>query len=120
VSGPKSVDVYLAGVPEPSRSALEKLRKQIKQAAPEATETIAYDMPTFRQDGRFLVSFAAYKRHCSLFPASAAVREALGEAIEPYVAGKGTIRFDPKEPLPAALVKRLVQARLEEGNSSER
>src|SRR5688500_20262122 len=83
--GPTSVDDYLAALPEAPRAALEKLRETIKAAAPEATETISYQMPTFKDQGRFLVSYAAYKDHCSLFPASDAVREAVGDELSLYV-----------------------------------
>jgi len=111
---PTSVEDYLAALPEEPRAALEKLRKTIKAAAPEATETISYQMPAFKNHGRFLVSYAAFKDHCSLFPASEAVLEALGEELKPYFSGKGTIRFQASKPLPAALVKKIVKARLEE------
>jgi uncharacterized protein YdhG (YjbR/CyaY superfamily) len=114
MAGPISVEDYLAALPEESRIALEKLRKTIKAAAPHAIETIAYQMPAYRDRGRFLVSFAAYKHHCSLFPASRAVMEALGDELKPYFSGKGTIRFHPSKPLPAALVRRIVKIRLEE------
>jgi uncharacterized protein YdhG (YjbR/CyaY superfamily) len=108
------VDEYLATLPEVPRAALEDLRRTIKRAAPEAVETIAYDMPAFRSNGRFLVSYAAYKKHCSLFPASRAVVDALGAEIAPYVSGKATIRFDPRRPLAADVVERIVQVRLAE------
>src|SRR5213080_3109566 len=101
-----SVDGYLRALPEAQRAALEKLRKTIRAAAPEATETISYQMPAFKDHGRFLVSYAAFKDHCSLFPASKAVMEALGEELKPYFTGKGTIRFHADKPLPAALVKK--------------
>jgi len=113
-----SVDDYLATLPEGPRAALQELRRTIGAAAPGATETIAYVMPAFKVDGRFLVAYAAFKGHCSLFPASAAVREVLGAALAPYVTGKGTIRFRADDPLPAALVTRIVKIRLEE--SAER
>ena len=109
-----SVEDYLAALPEAPRAALEKLRKTIKATAPEATETISYQMPAFKLDGRFLVSYAAFKDHCSLFPASTKVMEALGEEMKSYVSGKGTIRFTVDKPLPSALVKRIVKARIEE------
>jgi uncharacterized protein YdhG (YjbR/CyaY superfamily) len=111
---PASVDEYLKAVPERSRAVLEELRETIRAAAPEATETIAYQMPTFREHGRFLVSFAAYKDHCSLFPASKAVMEAHGEALRPYFSGKGTLRFSADDPIPAALVEKIVRTRIEE------
>jgi uncharacterized protein YdhG (YjbR/CyaY superfamily) len=114
MAGPSSVEDYLSQVPEEARAALEKLRKTIKAAAPDTTETISYKMPTFKDHGRFLVSYAAFKDHCSLFPASEAVMEALGEDLKPYFSGKGTIRFHPAKPLPTALVTKIVQTRLEE------
>jgi len=94
MAAPPSVDEHLATLPDERRAALEALRQTIRAAAPEATETIAYGMPALRSHGgQFLVSFAAYKAHNSLFPASEAVVEALGEALTPYLAGKGTVRF---------------------------
>jgi uncharacterized protein YdhG (YjbR/CyaY superfamily) len=114
MAAPTSVNEYLAALPEAPRVALEKLRKQIKAAAPEATETISYQMPTFKLDGRFLVSYAAFKNHCSLFPASEKVLEACGDELTSYFSGKGTIRFTTERPLPSALVKKIMKARIEE------
>jgi uncharacterized protein YdhG (YjbR/CyaY superfamily) len=115
MAGSTTVEEYLAGLPEDRRAVVEELRRTIRGAAPEATETIAYQMPAFRSHGgQFLVSYAAYKNHYSLFPASGAVTEALGEALEPYLAGKGTIRFPINGPVPAALVRRIVEVRLGE------
>jgi uncharacterized protein YdhG (YjbR/CyaY superfamily) len=114
MAGPTSVEDYLAALPDERRAALEELRQTIKTAAPEATETIAYQMPAFRTHGRFLVSYAAFKNHYSLFPASGAVVEALGAELTPYVAGKGTIRFPADETIPVALVTEIVKVRLEE------
>lgn len=111
---PTSVDDYLAALPDEPRAALEKLRRTIKAAAPEATESMSYQMPAFKDNGRFLVSYAAYKNHCSLFPASEGVMKELGDELKPYFSGKGTIRFQADEPLPTALVKRIVEVRLEE------
>ena len=120
MAGPATVDEYLASLPEESRAALERLRETIRAAAPGATETIAYQMPAFREHGRLLMSYAAFKDHCSLFPMSTAVMEAHQEALRPYYAGKGTLRFSPNSPIPDALVKRLVRARLEENAARRR
>jgi uncharacterized protein YdhG (YjbR/CyaY superfamily) len=120
MAGPTSVADYLAALPEEQRAALEKLRKTIKAAAPEATETISYQMPTFKDHGRFLVSYAAFKNHCSLFPASGAVMEVLGEELKPYFSGKGTLRFTPDKPIPAVLVKKIVKTRIEENAAARR
>jgi uncharacterized protein YdhG (YjbR/CyaY superfamily) len=120
VAAPKSPDEYLATVREPQRSALEKLRKQIQAAAPEATETITYQMPGFRAHGRPLVSYAAFKDHCSFFPMGTAVLEGFREELEPYLSGRSTLQFDPRQPLPAGLVKKVVKARLEENAARRR
>jgi len=111
---PANLDEYLSALPEDQRRALEKLRATIRSAAPDATEAISYQMPAFKQDGRFLVSFAAFKDHLSLFPASYAVMERFGSDLEPYVSGKGTLRFTVDRPIPETLVRRIVKARLEE------
>ena len=109
-----SVEAYLASRPDDQRTVLEALRATIRAAAPEATEQIAYDMPAFKANGRLLVSYAAFTRHFSLFPASQAVLDALGDEITPYHTGKGTIRFTAADPLPADLVARIVAVRLVE------
>jgi uncharacterized protein YdhG (YjbR/CyaY superfamily) len=113
VAGAADVDNYLAALGDDQRAALEKLRKTIKAAAPDAVETISYQMPAFKIEGRFLVSYAAFKDHCSLFP-GAAVPDELGDEVKPFVAGKGTLQFTPEKPIPAALVKKIVTTRLRE------
>ncbi|MFL5778446.1 MAG: iron chaperone [Chloroflexota bacterium] len=110
-----TVEPYLAGQPPERRAVLESVRATIRTAAPHATETIAYDMPAFRSHGgQFLVSYAAYKRHYSLFPASAAVVDALGADLTPYLSGKGTIRFPVDAPIPLGIVSNVVRIRLAE------
>lgn len=115
MAAPSSVEEYLATLPDDRRAVVEELRRTINAVAPDETETIAYEMPALRgRDGRFLLSYAAYKNHYSLFPASDRVVEALGDDIAPYLAGKGTIRFPASRPIPTALVERIVKARLAE------
>ncbi len=115
MTDPSTVEAYLAALPDDRRIVLEELRATIRTAAPGATETIAYGMPAFRSHGdRFLVSYAAFKRHTSLFPASGAVVEALGEELTPWLAGKGTMRFPVDRPIPLVLVTRIVAIRLAE------
>jgi uncharacterized protein YdhG (YjbR/CyaY superfamily) len=109
-----SVDEYLAGVPEKYRALLEKLRRQIRTAAPEAIETISYKIPTFKYRGRALLYFAAHKDHCSLYPYTDAMMEKCGDELAGRATGKGTIRFTPADPLPAALVTKLVKIRMAE------
>jgi len=108
------VDEYLATVPSPARSALDELRATIAAAIPDATETISYKILAYRQDGRMVVWCAGFKDHLSLYPASAAVKEELGPKLEPYLSGKGTIRFDLGERLPVALVKKIARIRVKE------
>jgi uncharacterized protein YdhG (YjbR/CyaY superfamily) len=103
-------------VPVDARAALRKLRKDIRAAAPEAVETISYRMPMFKQQGG-LVAFAAFKEHCSLFLMSTAVMETHREELKRYDISKGTVRFAPAKPLPAALVRKLVKARIAENAS---
>ncbi len=111
-AGPKTVDEYLAAVPEPARSTLNKIRAAIRSAVPkEATEAISYGMPTFKYKGP-LFGYAAFANHCSLFPMSPAVIEAFKNELKSYPTSKGTIRFPVDKPPPAALVKKLVKARI--------
>ena len=118
MAGPSTVEEYLADLPSDRRAGVETLRRTVNAAAPEATETIAYQMPALRSHGgQFLVSYAAYKRHYSLFPASGAVIEALGDELTPYLAGKGTIRFPASQPIPTDLVTRIVKVRLTENEA---
>jgi uncharacterized protein YdhG (YjbR/CyaY superfamily) len=110
---PKSIDEYLAAVREDDhRAALEKLRKQIRTAAPKAEECISYQMPAFRQNG-MLVWFGDASKHCAFYPGSSAI-EAHKDELKNYELSKGTIRFQPNKPLPAALIRKIVKERLAE------
>lgn len=112
-----TVTEYLRAVPAKPRAVLQKLRKTIKAAAPGAVEVISYGMPAFKQ-GRMLVYYAAFKDHCSLYPASKAVIAAHKSELKGYESsGKGTIRFTVDKPLPATLVKKLVKARIKENEA---
>ena len=116
---PKDIDEYLAGVPEPARSTLNKVRAAIRSAAPpEATETISYRIPAFKYKG-VLVWFAAFADHCSLFP-TASVIEMFKKELKDYSTSKGTIQFPTDKPLPPPLIKKLVKARVEQIESNKR
>ena len=118
-AAPKNVDEYLAGVPEPARSTLNKIRAAIRSAVPpEATEAISYGIPTFKYKGP-LVWFAAFSDHCSLFP-TAAVIEAFKNELKGFSTSKGTIQFPTDKPLPTALVKKMVKARVAQNESKKR
>ena len=112
--GRSAVDAYLETVPAAARKALQKLRMAIRAAAPEAEEGFSYGVPAFKFGGKALVCFAAFKRHCGFYPMSPDVLTAFADELSGYETAKGTIRFDPKKPLPAALIKRIVKARLAE------
>ena len=114
----EDVDSYLAAVPEADRQALEELRLVIKAAAPLATETISYGMPTFKHMG-MLVAFAAFKHHCSFFAMSRGIMAAFADELKPYQTSVGTIRFRPDQPLPADLVIRIVEARIAENEARD-
>src|SRR5439155_25551793 len=118
-TAPKNIDGYLVAVPEPARSTLSKVRAAIRAAAPrEATETISYGIPAFRYKG-VLVWFAAFSSHCSLFPTPSVV-EAFKNELKGFSTTKGTIHFPTDEPLPTALVKKLVKARIAQNESKKR
>jgi uncharacterized protein YdhG (YjbR/CyaY superfamily) len=109
----KTVDEYLAALPDDRRGPMEALRRAIRSGAPDAVETIAYNMPAFRTpDGRFLVSYDAFKVHYSLFPFTAEMVTRYGDELAPYLAGKGTIQFPADRPIPEDLVTRLVALRV--------
>ena len=106
------VEAYLAAVPEPARTTLNKIRATIRSVVPaEATEGISYGMPAFRYKGA-LVGYAAFPKHCSFFPMDPAVIVAFQDELKKYETSKGTIRFAVDKPLPAALIKKLVKARV--------
>jgi uncharacterized protein YdhG (YjbR/CyaY superfamily) len=113
---PSSPDEFLAAIPEPAHSALQKLRAQIRAAAPDAEEYMGYGVPAFRQNGA-LVSYAAAKTHLSFYIQSPKTLEAFAAALTAFKTSKGAISFQPDKPIPAALVKKLVKARLAENEA---
>jgi uncharacterized protein YdhG (YjbR/CyaY superfamily) len=108
----KTVEEYLAGTPEPARSTLEKMRATIRSVAPkETTEVISYGIPTFRYK-KGLVAIAAFKDHCSFFPMGSSVLDDFQEELSTFRVTKGTLHFPLDKPLPAALVRKIVKARV--------
>jgi len=113
----EGVDSYLAAVPEPARTTLEKVRAVIRSAVPaEATEGISYGMPAFRYKGA-LVGYAAFKEHCSFFPMQASLINRMKEELKSYRTAKGTLQFPQEKPLPVALLKKMVKLRVAENES---
>jgi len=115
---PKTVDEYLSRVPEPARSTLNKMRAVIRSTVPkETTEVLSYGIPTFRYK-RGLVALAAFKDHCSLFPLGSSVLDKFKDELTTFRVSKGTLHFPLDAPLPAALVKKIVKARITQNESS--
>jgi len=113
-SKPKTVDAYLARVPDPARGSLKKVRAAVWSVAPpKTTEGISYGIPMFKYQG-MLFGFAAFKNHCSLFPTSLAIMDTFKSDLKSFDVSKGTIRFPVDKPPPATLIKKLVKARLAE------
>jgi uncharacterized protein YdhG (YjbR/CyaY superfamily) len=108
-----SIDEYIAGFPAETQEALEQLRALIAAAAPDATETISYAIPTFDLAGRHLVHFAGYAKHIGFYPVPSGI-EAFKEELAPYRSGKGSAQFPLGEPLPTDLIRRIVAFRVEE------
>ena len=108
------VEEYLAAIPELPRAALEDVRATLRSVVPDGVECISYGMPTVKLGGRAILSYAAFSKHCSLFPASGAVMDTLGDALAPYFAEKATLRFSPAEPIPRELLERLIAVRVRE------
>lgn len=119
-AAPKNFADYSAGVPEPARRALNKMRDAIRAAAPrEAIETISYGIPAFKSKNGVLVWFAAFQSHCSLFP-TASVIEGFREELKGFSTSKGTIHFPLDKPLPVTLIKNIVKARVNDSESKKR
>lgn len=114
---PKTIDEYLAALSNDKRAALERLRKIIRAAAPRAEERISYQLPAFRLDGKWLLWLGAAANHCAIYGVVGAEKDDLKDYD---ISGKGTIRFQPANPLPATLVRKLVKARIAKNVAQQR
>jgi len=110
---PRSIDEYIAGFPDEVQGLLQEVRGVIRETAPEAEETISYGIPTFTLNGRYLIYFAAYKTHLSLYPAPVGVQEFEAD-MAAYRSGRGTLRFPYDRPVPFELIRRIVKFRVKE------
>lgn len=110
---PQSIDEYIAGFPREIQELLEKVRMTIRKAAPDAEETISYKIPTFNLKGKYLIYFAAYKKHIGMYPVPTGDAE-FNEQVSVYQAGKGTLRFPLDKPIPLGLIRKIVKLRVEE------
>jgi len=110
---PSNIDEYIASFPNDVQEILQEIRMTIRKAAPDAEETISYQMPTFNLKGSYLVYFAAYKNHIGLYPAPIGIAE-FEEEMSVYGAGKGTVKFPLDKPIPFDLISRIVKFRAKE------
>jgi uncharacterized protein YdhG (YjbR/CyaY superfamily) len=106
------VDAYLAALPADQRDQLQAFRAKVAELAPRAVETISYNMPAFKVGRQFLLSYAAWKRHCSFYPVNDALLERYAVALAGYGRTKGSLHFSAAQPLPDGLVEDLVRDRL--------
>ena len=112
-AAPKNIDAYIAGFPSDVQQILQEIRKTIRKAAPDAEETISYLIPTFNLKGKYLIYFAAYKKHVGLYPAPRG-SEKFKKELSAYDGGKGTVRFPLDKPIPLELITRIVKFRIKE------
>jgi len=112
-TAPKTIDEYIAAFPNDVQDILEKIRMTIRKAAPEAEETISYQMPTFTLKGHYLVYFAAFKKHIGFYPAPIGNAE-FEQELSVYGAGKGTVKFPLDQPIPFDLISKIVKFRAKE------
>ena len=109
----KTINEYIKTLPKEVQAILEEVRQTVRKAAPEAIETISYQMPTFKLNGKGLVYFAAYKSHIGFYPIPSGV-EAFKKELSAYRQGKGSVQFPIDKPIPYDLVRRIVQFRVKE------
>ncbi len=111
---PTTIDAYLATISGEKRAALDKLRRTIRTIVPRAEECISYAIPAFRLNGKVVAGFAAAAKGCSYFPFSGSTLATLADELESYDMTKSSLHFDPAKPLPMALVRKLIKARIAE------
>ena len=117
-TAPQNMDEYIAGFPKDIQEILQKIRMTIKQAAPNAEETISYKMPTFNLKGQYLVYFAAYKKHIGLYPVPRGIQPFKDE-LSDYAGDKSTVRFPLDKPMPFDLISRIVKFRVKKMQSTK-
>jgi uncharacterized protein YdhG (YjbR/CyaY superfamily) len=115
----KNVDEYLSDLPKEQRIILEKIRKAIKETAPDAQELISYGIPGYKLNG-VLIYFAGFKNHMSIYPATKGVMDKLGDKLKPFKKGAGTFQFTLDNPLPISLVKQIIKIRMKENEEREK
>ncbi|MCF0051525.1 DUF1801 domain-containing protein [Dyadobacter chenwenxiniae] len=115
---PKTIDEYISNFPPEVRQALQEIRETVRKVAPDAEETISYDMPTFNLNGSYLIYFAAWKKHIALYPVSATLAASLKDDLSGYKGTKGSVHFPLDKRMPLELIEKIVTWRLEENSKS--
>ena len=110
---PNSIDEYIAAFPKDVQKILKQVRKTIKTAAPKTEEKISYGIPTFTMNGKYLIYFAGWKNHISVYPVPVG-DDAFNKEVSQYVAGKGTLKFPIDKPLPLKLITKIVKLKIAE------
>jgi uncharacterized protein YdhG (YjbR/CyaY superfamily) len=108
------VDEYLAGLPVSHRELLEHVRGEVHRIVPHVVETISYGMPAFKLGNHFLLSFAGWKRHCSIYPLTGTFLETHAELVKGFDQTKGSVHFTPEQPLPDTVLEQLIRSRLDD------
>ena len=108
----QEIDEYLDGLDEPKRTTLDRLRQTILDIVPDADQGMSYGLPAFKVRGKTVAGFGAFKNHLSYLPHSGSVFSELGDELKGYSMSSGALRFSVDEPLPAALVEKLIAVRL--------
>lgn len=113
-----SIDEYIATFPDEVRKALQEIRAMIRSAAPEAVETISYDMPTFNLNGTYLIYFAGWKKHIALYPVTGRIAEVLATELSGYKGTKGSVHFPLNKPMPLDLIRKITELRIVENQEA--
>lgn len=118
VANPKSIDDYIGNFPDDVQKILQEVRTVIKNVAPEAVETISYDMPTFNLNGTYLVYFAGWKKHVALYPVTGKILETLSAELSGYKGTKGSVHFPLNKPMPLDLIRKIIELRIAENRAA--
>lgn len=117
---PSSIDEYIASFPETVQKILQEIRAVIRDAAPDAVETISYDMPTFNLNGTYLIYFAGWKKHIALYPVTEKILQMLSSELAGYKGTKGSVHFPLNKPMSIDLIRKIVELRIAENREARR
>jgi len=113
-----SIDAYIGTFPKDVQEVLQEIRAVIRSVAPDAVETISYDMPTFNLNGTYLIYFAGWKKHIALYPVTGKISEALAAELSGYKGTKGSVHFPLNKPMPLDLIRKITELRIAENQAA--